>query len=586
MPADTAAVTSAAAETITTAASVPQKRNTDELSREHKTGKRKKRHRSYIYSFDNLRVFCLILLIFAAFRFPFEALNRAQPFFHIADGLLFTMYGFLVLRDDHSLSKNIRHALRVFLITFAVYLPLTVGYRYLLGEPLFALFTKEKILNFLLLNRWFQDFGSPIWYVQSVLYALIIFRVLRKLRKLDWLFCIVLFAVAALTGEFSDLFRFSVPGSAFVSANLLTCTIPYMLLGRLIYKHYSKLSRITPLGLWSILILGALITAAEAILLKMSGHLVSETRFLGFIPISLAVCMLALNDQNGYKCSHLRNYSSRMYRGMFFVYNPFGYFLGVLMTKIRIRYPIDFYSDFIGVLTVLACYFGFLVYAALYRNRQRIKKDRLASSLSSSEENGHTKQEKSRRRRGFSGQTRESGDEATELLNRFVKEVRQEQEGNGHTRPAASESHSEKADGELHGQRHGRRKHRRRIEVVKISNEELYQLDGKSPVTQKEETQADDDLHLAIERFADTDRYLQQEHQYHEHLYGPRNPSARDSEAPQNTSQEHHTSKRHHRHRSRRSSDLFGLFIEPRHEWHHERNYHQYVQTEYDDYDD
>lgn len=53
----------------------------------------------YFFSFDILRVICITALIFASFGLTIPFSDYIRPFLSAATGILFTLYGFLVLRD-------------------------------------------------------------------------------------------------------------------------------------------------------------------------------------------------------------------------------------------------------------------------------------------------------------------------------------------------------------------------------------------------------------------------------------------------------------------------------------------------------
>ena len=105
------------------------------------------------------------------------------------------------------------------------------------GKP-FMYFNKRGIFYFVVLNFWGENICSTIWYVQSVLYTLIILWLLRRFKNLDWVLRILLFALSILIGELAEVINFSFLGNDYIPGNSLTRTLSYMLLGRLIYRFY------------------------------------------------------------------------------------------------------------------------------------------------------------------------------------------------------------------------------------------------------------------------------------------------------------------------------------------------------------
>ena len=337
----------------------------------------------YFYSFDTLRVICILMLTLSAFGLPFRFLNYARPFLTCANGILFTLYGFIVLRDGADLRKNIRHCVKVFIILFAVYGLITMGYLYVLyGRP-FMYFNKHGIFNFVVLNFWGEDICSTIWYVQSVMYALIILWLLRRFKDLDWLLCIVLFVFSILIGELASVIGFKFIGNDYIPGNFLTRTIPYMLLGRLLRRNYGRISagkRIPVL----LITVGIVLSVLEFFILLSSGKLGYTGHFIGFILIAAGVCLWAAGSWRGNTVSGFGRYAGKMYKGMYFVYNPLYYVLvviaGMLCRTIDQVYIFDAFS---GLITAAVLFVIFFVYAKLALKIEDAKKDDASDENSS-----------------------------------------------------------------------------------------------------------------------------------------------------------------------------------------------------------
>ena len=319
----------------------------------------------YFCSFDIVRVICILMLTLSTFGLPFRVLEYVRPFLSCASGILFTLYGFLVLRDGADLRKNIRHSVKVFIILFAVYGLITMGYLYVLyGRP-FMYFNKHGIFNFVVLNFWGEDICNTIWYVQSVMYALIILWILRRFKKLDWLLCTVLFVFAVLIGELASVIGFRFIGNDYIPGNFLTRTIPYMLLGRLLYRYYDRIESGKKLAA-ELIVAGIVMSVLEFFILLFFGKLGYTGHFIGFILIAAGVCLWAAGSPGSGRLSGFGRCAGKMYKGMYYVYNPLYYVLvviaGMLCRTIKQVYIFDAFS---GLITAVVLFVIFFVYAKL-----------------------------------------------------------------------------------------------------------------------------------------------------------------------------------------------------------------------------
>ena len=339
---------------------------------EEKPPRRKKR--VYFYSFDALRVICITMLTFSSFGLPMPILEFIRPYLNSATGILFTLYGFLVLRDGADLKKNIKHSVKVFAILFAVYGLMTAGYLWLIyGKP-FMYITKRGIFNFVVLNYWGDAFCSTIWYVQSTVYALIICWIFKGLKKYDWIICILLFALAAMIGELAGVINFSFLGNEYIPGNFLTRTIPYMLLGRIINRSYRKLKKGgSTLGKW-LVIGGLIISVGEHFLLTMYDMLGYSNHLIGFILISAGACLLAVRHPKGVKKRKLAKYAKRMYKGMYYVFNPLGYIFLLAATLLCRTQEQFFYCRVYAGLAVAVINFAVFYRYSKAVHRMHVKK--------------------------------------------------------------------------------------------------------------------------------------------------------------------------------------------------------------------
>ena len=317
----------------------------------------------YLTSVDVLRVICLTAIMIASLGLPIPFFDYLRPYLNAGTGILFTLYGFIVLRDGADLRKNIKHAAIVFAVLFAVYGLITMGYLWFYyGKP-FMYFNKRGIFNFVVLNFWGENICSTIWYVQSTLYALIILWLLRRFKDYDWLLCIVLFVLAILIGELAKVINFSFLGNEYIPGNFLTRTIPYMLLGRLIWKHYDKLAGLGRSRLNELIAIGFVVSAIEYCALYYFDKLGYTNHLIGFIPVAVGACLKAAGAYSG-EPGTFALCAGKMYKPMYYIFNPLYYVLltlGLVLCRTVGQY--SYLKLFGGLITVLLTFGGCFVYA-------------------------------------------------------------------------------------------------------------------------------------------------------------------------------------------------------------------------------
>lgn len=284
-----------------------------------------------IYSIDLARVLLMVCIVLANYGTFVPYLNYAGIVLSFASGTLFTLYGYLVLRDDNDLKGNLLHTLKVFAVFFVIDFILTTGYMYIVyGRP-FAYLTKRGIFNFVVLNYWGANFGAHIWYIQALLYALVILYLLKKfnlLNKLAVPLCILCFVVAFVTGEGAGLVHFSFLKNDYIPGNFLTRALPYMLLGKIFRDHRKKFSKISLLGNLAIFFGGAVLSVAEFVMLGYYGKLVYYNHLIGFIPMALGVLIWAVTC---YDIGKGIKDTPMLFKVLYYTSNPIAEIIAVLV---------------------------------------------------------------------------------------------------------------------------------------------------------------------------------------------------------------------------------------------------------------
>lgn len=303
--------------------------------------------RRYYESFDIMRVVLMVLAIISTFGLPLENSELITPLLSFAQYAIFTIYGYLVLRDGQDLTVNIKRALKAFIACFAAYLVITVAYLYLTtGQP-FMYFTRRGIFNMVVLNVWGPRICNSIWMLQSGLYALILCYIFRGLKKLDWLIFIVLFIFGILVGEGSMFLNFNVLGYTYIQSNVITRTLPYMLLGRLIHKNMHKFRKWKNSSCYMLFIAGLILSMTEFYGLKYIGMLFYTRHFAGFALMVWALCVWAARREPHEHRTTMELIAPSVYKYIYYIYSP----LGCILLEIINRIGFEDISSYVGVIT-------------------------------------------------------------------------------------------------------------------------------------------------------------------------------------------------------------------------------------------
>ena len=331
-------------------------------------------NRKHYESIDFLKLLLLACVIINSFTLIAMTGVPVLPMLNFASATFFLIYGYFVLRDDGELSarlrRSIRHAAIVFVICMVVYFALLLAAYLIVGDNISRLFTKKDIFDFFVLNIWRPYLGGNIWYVQAILYALIIFYFLNKwkLLKYDLYIMIFLFLIAVVFGEWAGLIHFHVRSYYYISGNFLTRTMPYMLLGRLLYKARSHRGfRRIKNWMWAILFfVGAALYLIEFYGLLSSGYLVYLNHMIGFIPMAVAAAMFFLNMKHKFRYG---KYYDDMGKAGYFIYTVIGQIIYLILIY---AFPenVSKLAAYLGLFTLIVTLLLSALYARL-KNRDK-----------------------------------------------------------------------------------------------------------------------------------------------------------------------------------------------------------------------
>lgn len=160
----------------------------------------------------------------------------AVPFFLVVCG--YYLYSNNNFTFRHRLKKQIK---RIFFLTIFSYLGyLVISYLFLFNQSWTELvdqcFRKESIMNLLLYNL--PPVADHLWFLGSLLYALILIFILNKF-KIDQY---IMFAAPILLGCYVYFSR-SQEAPYYVYRNVLLVTMPYVMMGALIRRYEKHLIR-------------------------------------------------------------------------------------------------------------------------------------------------------------------------------------------------------------------------------------------------------------------------------------------------------------------------------------------------------
>lgn len=274
-----------------------------------------------------MKFFLMPFVFVALLGFPAPGIvgNYVNLLSHFAALAFFIFCGFFVLvPDDAKRMRKLKRALKrssiFFLILFAGYFAVNVFYLWLIGslKSLTAMWRLRAVFDFLVLNVWPLPMGSSIWFVQSLLYAYLIFFILEKLElsKFYTPLLVVLLVFMLFSGEFAKLAGFPHFGYYYIPGGTLTKTLPFMLIGMLLRKNIAKLARIPRYVYMITFFAGALCAIGEFLLLQRLGLLVYTHNAIGFAVMALSVCCFAISKpeaKESFLAEHGGHYARRMY---------------------------------------------------------------------------------------------------------------------------------------------------------------------------------------------------------------------------------------------------------------------------------
>lgn len=204
-----------------------------------------------VHSIDCLRFIMAFLVVCIHIPFASTAGDVAIAFGKIAVPFFLVVCGYFLYRDDNNefFARLKKQTIRILIITVVA----NVLYGFIFaGAQLYTNgtldgfsvnFSLAKIRDFLLFNM--SPFSEHLWYLGSLLYALVILMILCKTKVHKY----VMFASPLLIAGYIVL---TWVGSAqyFVYRNAVLVALPYVMMGCLVRRYEDKLMKIKPFILW------------------------------------------------------------------------------------------------------------------------------------------------------------------------------------------------------------------------------------------------------------------------------------------------------------------------------------------------
>lgn len=199
-----------------------------------------------IHSIDTLRILMAFLVV--TIHIPFKGTTgnvfitygkTAVPFFLVVCGY------FLYRKDSNTMMKRLKkQTIRIFILYVGsnlLYYFANLIVASINGEKLY--FTSKQIIDFLLYNM--SPFSEHLWFLGSLLYALVILMLLNKLKVINY----AMFISPLLIAAYVILSHLNV-AEAYVLRNVVLVGLPYTMMGMLINRYQEKLMKIKTPVYW------------------------------------------------------------------------------------------------------------------------------------------------------------------------------------------------------------------------------------------------------------------------------------------------------------------------------------------------
>lgn len=271
-------------------------------------------------SIDVLKFVLAFLVVMIHTPFSGHIGTGITAFARIAVPLFFMITGYyLPTMKANKFKRHIKKILLLTIMSTLFYLVLSYirsfyGTEITTDNWLVENFNLKKIGTWILFND--IPVSGHLWYFYALLYAFLIFYILKKLKHIN-----ILFKIAPLLFLCNYLLSF---GPMIYYRNFLFTGLPYVVLGCLLRKHEEHL-----LNLFSksrILIMGLILftfgLGVELFIYKYLGLITHRDHFLFTLPLAACIFLLALQHPH-YKAGSYMALIGRKYSAYIYIMHPF-----------------------------------------------------------------------------------------------------------------------------------------------------------------------------------------------------------------------------------------------------------------------
>ena len=260
----------------------------------------------YYPAADTLKFWLMPFVCVACFGFPSRYGSLVSALCGFAPLCFYILCGFFAFSGDAGderlrFKRGAGRSGLMFLIMALVCFSVNAAFYLLRGvsvsELLGGLLRRRVVFNFVVLSAWPFQMGDSISFIQSLFYAYVLLFLASglfhsgKARLAVMLAC---FAVALLTGELAGLLPFRILGYACLPQNVVSCALPYLLLGGLLREKREAMQE-RPAILWVLMVpLGLALTCGEFWLLNALGLLVTTAQSVGLGVAAFGLCAFVL----------------------------------------------------------------------------------------------------------------------------------------------------------------------------------------------------------------------------------------------------------------------------------------------------
>lgn len=257
-----------------------------------------KKENKRLNNLDVLKAICAFLVICIHISYKDKLGNITTPICRIAVPIFFMITGYFYYKTSKKPLKQIKKVFILILLASLLYFvfEMIIG-----GSPQIP--SKEDIKNSLLYNS--SPFEFHLWYLNALLYVLIIVYIADKLKIRKFLYFLIpiLLITNLIYGEYS-LEVLNKNFDPIYMRNYLFVGLPYFLIGDLLYKYKDKLIQKIPTKLLaiSIPILGFTSVMEEHILNNLGkdaiGEIYISTTFFAVSVFLFAIKIKQVSSEN------------------------------------------------------------------------------------------------------------------------------------------------------------------------------------------------------------------------------------------------------------------------------------------------